>query len=81
MDKAVVCILQGHLMAEPSVEHLRELMRDVMAHPDEAAAKGRAAREDMVRRFHPDRLATFLAAQFSRIASGLSLPAEPDPEL
>ena len=60
---------QGHLMAEPSVEHLQELLQRVWDRPEEAKARGDAARRDMVQRFHPQRLAQFLSAQFGRIAT------------
>ena len=49
--------LQGHNWAEPSVTHLRALMRHVVTNPDEARARGRAARERMLTRFSPDALA------------------------
>jgi len=58
----------GHLMAEPSVVHLRQLMTEVVSNPDAAAKKGRKAREDMVSRFHPQRLARYVAAHIDRIS-------------
>jgi len=42
---------KGHLWAAPSVAHLRELMRAVVADPAGRAAKGAQARLDMVSRF------------------------------
>ncbi|MDQ3870164.1 MAG: glycosyltransferase [Chloroflexota bacterium] len=41
----------GHRWAEPSLDHLRELMRHVYDHPDEARAKGRAAQAEVERRY------------------------------
>ena len=42
------------MYAEPSRAHLKALLRHVASHPEEAAAKGNAARADMVRRFSPE---------------------------
>ncbi|KAF7147116.1 hypothetical protein RHSIM_Rhsim03G0096200 [Rhododendron simsii] len=42
---------KGHLWAQPSVDRLRVLMRRVVSTPEEAKAKGRRAREDMISRF------------------------------
>ena len=44
---------KGHLWAQPSVAHLRQLLRRVLTHRDEARAKGEQARRDMVERFSP----------------------------
>jgi len=41
----------GHKFAEPDLMHLIELMRWVHTHPEQAAALGRQAQEDMQRRF------------------------------
>jgi hypothetical protein len=41
------------MYAEPSIAHLRTLLRHVVFHPKEAAAKGAVARRDMVQRFSP----------------------------
>jgi glycosyltransferase involved in cell wall biosynthesis len=38
---------RGHYWAEPSVDHLRRLMRHVVRHPLEARAKGKRARADV----------------------------------
>lgn len=45
---------KGHKWAEPSLSHLRSLMRWVIENPDEAKAIGRRAREEMVQRFSPE---------------------------
>lgn len=42
------------MYANPSKAHLRALLRHVVSHPDEAAAKGTAARAAMLRRFSPE---------------------------
>jgi glycosyltransferase involved in cell wall biosynthesis len=39
---------KGAIWSEPSREHLRELLRDVVAHPSAAAAKGQRARAHML---------------------------------
>ncbi|WP_019122720.1 glycosyltransferase [Brevibacillus massiliensis] len=41
----------GHRWAEPSVDHLKSLMRHVYSHRDEARLKGRTARQDVFPRF------------------------------
>ena len=58
---------RGHRWAEPSVDHLRRLMRHVVVHPDEARARGRQARADMVRLYHPDVVARGVLREFQRI--------------
>ena len=42
---------QGHKWAEPSVDHLRQLMRHVQANREEAKAKGKVARKDMLEKY------------------------------
>ncbi|MFZ5814030.1 MAG: glycosyltransferase family 4 protein [Bacillota bacterium] len=46
MDQALYA---GHMWAEPSVDHLAELMGRVVRDPDEAKRKGGLARQEMVR--------------------------------
>ena len=46
-----------HQWAEPSVPHLRQLMRRVFERRDEAAQRGKAARDRMVREYSPEALA------------------------
>ncbi|MED6135328.1 hypothetical protein PIB30_045448 [Stylosanthes scabra] len=57
----------GHLWAEPCVDELQNLMRRVMNHRDEAMAKGRKAREDMIRRFSPEIVADIVTEQMENI--------------
>jgi glycosyltransferase involved in cell wall biosynthesis len=38
----------GHLWAQPSIEHLRQLMRAAFAHPEEARERARQGRQDMI---------------------------------
>jgi glycosyltransferase involved in cell wall biosynthesis len=41
----------GHRMAQPSGDHLRQLMRYVLAHPAEARRRGERARQDVATRW------------------------------
>lgn len=65
--------MRGLSWAQPSVPHLRSLMRRVYAHRDEAAARGAAARLRMVERYSPPAIAKVLFAEIERIQA--SLPA------
>jgi hypothetical protein len=38
----------GHLWAQPSVEHLRQLMREVFSHPQQAQKRAKRGRCDMM---------------------------------
>ncbi|KAJ4826838.1 hypothetical protein Tsubulata_023658 [Turnera subulata] len=58
---------KGHFWAEPSVEKLRALMRHVLIDYDEAKARGRRAREDMIRRFSPEIVAGVVTDQIHHI--------------
>jgi hypothetical protein len=57
----------GHLQAEPDAGHLKELLLHVVKFQDEAKAKGKKARSDMIKFYHPRKLATFLNTHFERI--------------
>lgn len=57
----------GHRWAQPSVPQLQRLMRHVVEHRQEAAARGRAARRRMVERYAPDVVAEQVAQQLRRI--------------
>lgn len=61
----------GQRWAAPSVAHLRELMRRVVDRPEEAAAKGRAAREMVLRRFSPAVVAAKVRSELDRIEARL----------
>ena len=62
--------LPGHQWAEPSVAHLRQLMRRVFVERDEARARGAAARQRMLARYSPAALADDVAVELERLASG-----------
>jgi glycosyltransferase involved in cell wall biosynthesis len=57
---------KGHLCFEPSIDHLRALMRRVFVDREEAGIKGRKAREDMVERFSPEVVARIVADQIQQ---------------
>jgi glycosyltransferase involved in cell wall biosynthesis len=48
---------KGHRWANPSESHLRTLMRRVFTHPEEARAKGQAARQHMARHYSREAVA------------------------
>ncbi|XAR53531.1 Starch synthase [Bertholletia excelsa] len=58
---------KGHLWAEPSIDKLQVLLRDVMINREEAKAKGRKARADMISRFSPDIVARIVTGHFEEI--------------
>jgi GT2 family glycosyltransferase/predicted SAM-dependent methyltransferase/cytochrome c-type biogenesis protein CcmH/NrfG len=64
----------GHQWAEPSVLHLKELMRRVYQHRDEAAEKGRQARRDVVERFSQDVVSSFIIKRLQQIEAKLREP-------
>lgn len=57
----------GHLWAEPSSDKLRVLMRNIVNNPEEAKAKGKQARKDMLARFAPDIVAQIVVDQIKKI--------------
>mmetsp|Transcript_27542 Transcript_27542/g.60154 ORF Transcript_27542/g.60154 Transcript_27542/m.60154 type:complete len:473 (-) Transcript_27542:185-1603(-) len=69
---------KGHMWADPSEEHLRELMRLVTERREEAAAKGAQARRDIVERYSPEATAKFVMSQLRRIAVKTSAPGSHD---
>lgn len=60
---------KGHFWAEPSVDKLRALMRLVVSNVDEAKAKGKQAREDMIQRFSPETVAGIVTDHIKDILS------------
>lgn len=61
----------GQLWAKPSVTHLRELMRHVVTHPQDAAAKGQAARQYLLNRFSSNVMADRILSEIERIQTKL----------
>jgi hypothetical protein len=57
------------LWAEPHVDHAAELMRHVYAHPEEAAARGRFAAEELAERFSPQRCAAAVEIRCQELRS------------
>lgn len=63
----VVWWFRGLHWAQPSVTHLRQLMRRVYENRVEAKAKGAAARQLMVEKYSPEAIADILVKEFQRI--------------
>ncbi|GAB4819334.1 hypothetical protein N2152v2_006380 [Parachlorella kessleri] len=57
----------GRRWAQPSVSHLRRLMRSVVERPEEARKRGAAARRRMVERYSPEVVARVVAARLGEI--------------
>eukprot|EP00966_Prymnesium_polylepis_P306638 7085868-Prymnesium_polylepis.1 len=57
--------------AEPSIDAIGAQMRAVFSDRKEAARRGKQAREDMVSRFSPERVAQLVLARLSAIEDGL----------
>jgi glycosyltransferase involved in cell wall biosynthesis len=57
----------GEVWAEPSIEEAAEMMRYVVDHPDEASARGRAARETMRRDYSEERIAELVRQRLAII--------------
>ncbi len=58
---------KGHRWAEPSIGSLRSAMRAVVEEPDLAALKGVRARQTMVGKYAPARLADTVEGHLRRI--------------
>jgi glycosyltransferase involved in cell wall biosynthesis len=65
-------IFAGHRWAEPSVEHLRQLMRRVVTRPEEAAERACKGRRDMVEKWDGKRIAALFAGEFERQLEAVS---------
>lgn len=63
---------EGSRWAEPSSQHLKQLMRHVYDHPDEAARKGAAARQHVVKHFSPQPIAWIVARELRRVQAIVS---------
>jgi len=58
---------KGHRWAQPSVNHLRKLMRLVFSNPIEAKHKGDIARRDMVTKYNPKVVANIVLKRLLEI--------------
>jgi glycosyltransferase involved in cell wall biosynthesis len=72
-------IFAGHRWAEPSVGHLRQLMRRAVAHREEASARARQGRSDMVEKWDGRRVAALFAGEFVRQLDAVSAPGVRQP--
>jgi glycosyltransferase involved in cell wall biosynthesis len=68
----------GHRWAQPSVSHLRELMREVVNNPDAAQLKGVRAREDMVSKYCQACVAKIVIDELARIQKITPMPTSID---
>lgn len=57
----------GQQWAQPSVKHLTQLLQHVYQHPEEAAAKGAAARRHIQQHFSPKQIAGVVAQEVRRL--------------
>ncbi|OWZ22319.1 hypothetical protein PHMEG_0002980 [Phytophthora megakarya] len=58
---------RGHMWADPSVKHLKELLVRIKEHPEEAIAKGKQARKDMVDKYSPEIIGEIVLKHITRI--------------
>jgi len=57
----------GHRWAEPSVDHLRALMRHVFSHPEEAKKRAQRGRQEIVEKYDWTVIMTRWAREFERL--------------
>jgi glycosyltransferase involved in cell wall biosynthesis len=69
----------GKMWAEPSEAHLRQLMKQIVANPKEAAAVGRRARRHVVEHYSDDAIAQLVVRRVLRLASDYAAKHEPGP--
>jgi glycosyltransferase involved in cell wall biosynthesis len=57
----------GHLWAQPSLEHLRQLMRKAFSHPEDARRRAQQGRQDMIERWDWSVTAPLWMNEFRRL--------------
>ncbi|KAF1794779.1 Glycosyl transferase, family 1 [Phytophthora cactorum] len=67
---------RGHMWADPSVEHLKELLLWIKEHPKDAVAKGKQARKDMVDKYSPEIIGEIVLGHISRILEHVAAQEE-----
>lgn len=65
----------GEIWADPSVEHAAELLRFVFEHPEEARARGAAAKREIERDFGEEKIAALVRHRLSAIEARRRHPA------
>ncbi len=68
---------RGHRWANPSETHLRHILRHILQHPDEARAKGRAARAHMIAHYSRERVADLVVERLAQIEQRLATAQRP----
>ena len=63
---------QGHRWAEPSEEHLRQLMREVFEQRESAKQKGLKARQDILANYNWERVAQIISGRIAEISEGVA---------
>lgn len=76
VDKMENPIYAGHRWANPSVNHLRKLMRHVIEHREEAKEKGRQARRDIVESYSQQRVSEIIINRLNEIKTTISRQAD-----
>ncbi|KUF87062.1 hypothetical protein AM587_10008239 [Phytophthora nicotianae] len=67
---------KGHKWADPSVKHLKELLLRIKEHPQEAVAKGKQARKDMVDKYSPEIIGEIVLGHITRILEHVAAQKE-----
>lgn len=69
--------MRGAVWAEPDLEHAARLVRQVVEHPEEAAARGAVARADVERSWNPHVTGAHVRERLETIRTGRTLNPEP----
>ena len=72
---------RGHKWARASVDHMRELMRQVQSDPDSTKAKGQAAREYMLKHYSRGPVCDIVVNRLREIEQKLQKPIMPATEI